>query len=71
MSTTIRYEHNAMMSVAHLSHDDGGRGEIYCSIPGGRPWLALSGGGRITIVNAPQCDTHRAFVAFVTERFGS
>lgn len=68
-ATKVRFERNAMMSAAHLSHDDGGRGLIFCSIPGGRPWLQLSGGEPITIVNAPQCDTHAEFKAFVIERF--
>lgn len=71
MTTTIRYERNAMMSAAHLSHDDGGQAHIYCAIPGGRPWMQMRLDQRhpITITNAPACDTHKAFVAFVTERF--
>ena len=72
MSTTIRFERNAMMSAAHLSHDDGGRAYVFCSIPGGRPWFAFTrDGDAIEITNAPQCDTHRDFTRFVTVRFGS
>lgn len=68
----IRFERNAMMSAAHLSADDGGRAYVFCALPGGRPWFALTRDGHATtITNAPQCDTHKDFVAFVTERFGS
>lgn len=70
MSTTIRYERNAMMSAAHLEHDDGGRAFVFCAIPGGRPMFAFDPKGpTTTVTNAPTCDTHRQFVAFVTERF--
>lgn len=73
MSTTIRYERNAMMSAAHLTHEDGGQAHVYCAIPGGRPWLQMRPDQRhpISITNAPACDTHRDFVTFVTERFAS
>jgi len=73
MSATIRYERNAIMSAAHLSHEDGGQAHVFCAIPGGTPWLQMRsyGGPRVTITNAPQCETHREFVAFVSERFGS
>lgn len=70
--TTIRYERNAMMSAAHLAHDDGGRAYVFCAIPGGRPFFSFDAEGRnnTSIVNAPQCETHRDFVKFVNERFG-
>ena len=69
--TTIRFERNAMMSAAHLSHADGGKAYVFCAIPGGRPWLSLTrDGDRISITNAPTCDNHRQFAAFVTDRFG-
>ena len=73
MSVTIRYERNAIMSAAHLTHDDGGQAHVFCAIPGGRPWLQLRLDQKfpISITNAPQCDTHREFVAFVKERFAS
>lgn len=60
-----------MMSAAHLSHDDGGMAYVFCSIPGGHPWLSMSTRGDfpVAIVNAPPCATHREFVAFVNGRF--
>jgi hypothetical protein len=73
MSTTIRFERNALMSAAHLTDsDDGGSAFVFCSIPGGTPMFAFSRDGLATsVTNAPQCNTHRSFVAFVTARFGS
>jgi hypothetical protein len=69
--TTIRFERNPMMGAAHLRSDDGGRAWVFCSIPGGRPWFSLNirGDHGTPVTNAPQCDTHRAFEAFVRERF--
>ena len=71
--TTIRFERNAMMSAAHLSHDDGGKAYVFCSLPGGRPWLSLSirGDNPVSITNAPTCETHRDFTRFVNQRFGN
>jgi hypothetical protein len=70
--TTIRYERNGLMSAAHLTSDDGGCAYVFCALPGGRPWFALRADGpATTITNAPQCETHRDFVRFVTTRFGS
>lgn len=71
--THIRFERNAMMSAAHLTADDGGTCYVFCSIPGGRPWMALDirGDRRVSIVNGPQCETHAEFKSFVTERFGA
>lgn len=71
--TTIRYERNGLMSVAHLASDDGGRAYVFCSLPGGRPWFSFNGDGQIAtpVTNAPQCDTHKDFVSFVNGRFGS
>lgn len=73
MSTSIRFERNALMSAAHLTSDDGGRAFVFCSIPGGRPWFSfdIRGDSHTSITDAPPCDTHREFVTFVSERFGS
>jgi hypothetical protein len=71
MSTTIRYERNAMMSAATLTDEDGGTGYVFCALPGGRPWFSLTwNGAAVQITNAPQCDTHAEFRRFVAERFG-
>lgn len=70
--TSIRFEHNAMMSAAHLTADDGGTAFVFCSIPGGQPMFQLSPTSQTAtaVVNAPTCQTRREFVQFVTERFG-
>ena len=72
MATKIRFERNAMMSAAHLTSDDGGSSFVFCSIPGGTPQFALTPQSRTstTVANAPQCETHKQFEAFVRERFG-
>lgn len=69
--TKITFHRNAMMSQATLTYEDGGRGFVFCSIPGGRPWFTLDPNSQMmtTVVNAPACDTDREFRTFVKERF--
>lgn len=74
MSTKIRFERNAMMGAAHLTDtDDGGSAFVFCPIPGGTPMFQVNRDSRYAspVVNAPTCDTHKQFEAFVTERFGA
>jgi hypothetical protein len=72
MTTTFRFEQGPMVSAAHLTSDDGGKGFVFCAIPGGTPQFQVSRDSRYAspVVNAPAIDSHRAFVAFVRERFG-
>ncbi len=72
MSTRIRYERGAMISCAHLTSDDGGNGFVFCAIPGGTPQFQIDRASLYAspVINAPTIDTHKAFVAFVNERFG-
>jgi hypothetical protein len=70
MTTTIRYEHNGPMSLAHLLSDDGGHCYVWSTIPG-RPYFQfrLDSSDAVPVDGAPMIETHKAFKAFVTERF--
>ncbi len=72
MATKIRFERNPMMGLAHLLDEDSGfdRGQVYCSLPGGRPRFTFGAPFTSTVANAPQCDTFAEFKRFVSERFG-
>lgn len=71
--TTIRFTRSAMISQATLTADDGGRpAYVFCAIPGGKPWMTFDPKSQqvISITNAPSCDNHGEFKAFVSKRFG-
>ena len=70
--TKIRFERNAMMSLAHLTAEDGGKSFIFCAVPGGKPTFTfdLASKNAFPVADGPTCETHKEFEAFVRERFG-
>lgn len=70
MSTTIRFERNALMGLAHLISEDS-HCYVWCPIPGGRPMFQfdLASKDATSVVGAPEMPTHAAFERFVRERF--
>lgn len=71
MSTKIRFEHNPLMALAHLTTHQS-HCIVYCPLPGGAPQFQLHPGSHHStpVANAPRCDTFAEFKSFVTERWG-
>lgn len=71
-TATTKYERNAIISLATLTHDDGSTAYVWCPIPGGRPVFQfdLASPDYTTVDGAPEILTHGDFVQFVSERFG-
>lgn len=73
MATTIKWKRGVAGQVAaHLLSDDGGHCLVHCMLPGGKPRFMLRHDAMMdtSIVDAPSCDTYKAFQTFVISRFG-
>lgn len=72
MGTKFKFEQGPMVSAATITTEDGASCFVFCSIPGGTPQFQVDRASRYatSVVNAPAMDSHKAFKAFVTERFG-
>lgn len=71
MSTTFKFEHFASMSAATLTNDDGGSCFIFCAIPGGTPQFQFDRSSQFStrVEDAPEMSSHKAFKAFILQRF--
>jgi len=74
-TTTITYERNAMMALAHLRFSDGSHNLVYALLPCGRPRFA-DGATRgrvidISVDEAPTLYSFPEFKQFVEGRWGS
>ena len=71
MTTKYRFEHFAGMSACTMTGDDGGSAFVFCGIPGGTPRFQFkrSDGMSTRVDGAPAMDSHKAFKAFVLNRW--